>query len=507
MYKYVLGLACAFAMTIPVDAAQYGPFDLSINIAPSNPMQVAKPGPSQNLFDHPYYSCGINRYVGNFGLGTPSDLNDGTSKNTPWATLQHANDAIPNPSPNTCINVAQGTYTSGVALTKGGNLASSTGYLVYRCATMNACTITDPGHGFCWGTSCGTTTGPNYVVIDGFTMTASARQAYGQGIQLWNGVLNSNNKSAHHVWIINNIISNYGQSGVQMNDGEYFYVIHNKTFNNAWVTCDARGSGISFVTLKALSGYTPTADDTNNPTMGLTGPNFPFKNAALWNVTVNNSTTNCGVSDGNGIIWDSLANQDVTGGVDYPNRSLSAFNVIYNNGGSGTQTFFASHVTVANNSTFNNYGNLNITDFERVELDASHGKDNLFINNIAVSKRQSNLAFIAGWSGGSCASPNVCGTFSNNLSLCNGNTGNNCTPMFQSNPLFSCSTNKCDTNPLYVNVGNTSIGSDTTLPSGENFALQAASPAIGYAQSQPYLQGGKSPLDAGACDHTLTTCP
>jgi hypothetical protein len=508
MYKYLLlGIACAFAATTPVDATQYGPFGLSIAIAPPSQTLVEKPGPSQDLFDNPYYSCVTNRYVGNFGQGTPNNGNDGQTMATPWATLDGANAGLPSPAAGYCVNVAPGTYPNGAELTKGGNLASATGYLVYRCTTMNACTVTASDHGFCWGSSCGTTSGPNYVIIDGFTMTASTRQSYGQGIQLWNGVLNSNNKAAHHVWIINNIISNYGQSGVQMNDGEYFYVIHNKTFNNAWVTCDARGSGISFVTLKAFSGYTPTADDLDNPKMGVTGPNFPFKNAALWNDTHNNSTTNCGVSDGNGIIWDSLANQDVTAGVDYPNRSLSAFNLIYNNGGSGTQTFFSSHVTIANNSTFNNYDNLNITDFERAELDTSHGKDNLFINNIAVSRRSGNEAYIAGFSGGSCASPNVCGVFQNNASICNGSSGAGCSPTFQSNPAFSCSANKCDPAPLYVNVGNTSNGSDTTPPNGANFALQAGSPAIGYAQPQPYLQGGKSPLDAGACDHTLTTCP
>src|SRR5262245_5469209 len=149
------------------------------NAAPPPTSAAEKPGPSQALFDNPYYSCVTNRYVG--GTGS-SDGNNGLTPATAWATIQHANDMIASSSPGLCVNVAPGTYTRGAALTKGGNLASRTGYLVYRCTTMNGCTITASDHGFCWGSSCRTTNGPNYVIIDVFVFRASSSQPYVQGV-------------------------------------------------------------------------------------------------------------------------------------------------------------------------------------------------------------------------------------------------------------------------------------------------------------------------------------
>ena len=59
-------------------------------------------------------------------------------------------------------------------------------------------------------------------------------------------------------------------------------------------------------------------------------------------------------SDGNGIIMDTFSSK---GGntVEYVNQTLIAFNVVYNNGGGGIHIFKSQHVTVANNSCYNNY--------------------------------------------------------------------------------------------------------------------------------------------------------
>ena len=94
---------------------------------------VQKPGPSTDLFSHPYYTCVNNYYISALG----SDSNNGSS-GSPWLTLQHA-DSTPR-APGDCINVAPGTY-NGMALSKGGNAATSTGYVVYRCQTLDGCTI------------------------------------------------------------------------------------------------------------------------------------------------------------------------------------------------------------------------------------------------------------------------------------------------------------------------------------------------------------------------------
>lgn len=127
-------------------------------------------GPSATLFGSPYYSCLRNYYVAMTG----SDSNGGTTSGNPWKTLQHANNSLPTggAAAGTCINVAPGTYSAGVGITAGGNLAASTGYLVYRCTTMDACIITASNAAFFWYAPAQPADG-SYVIIDGFKMSAA----------------------------------------------------------------------------------------------------------------------------------------------------------------------------------------------------------------------------------------------------------------------------------------------------------------------------------------------
>src|SRR5262249_50047752 len=72
------------------------------------------PGPSQALFNQPFYTCLRNFYVATNG----SDANDGSSPSTPWATIQHADTA--SRTGGDCINVAPGTYQQKVLIQHGG---------------------------------------------------------------------------------------------------------------------------------------------------------------------------------------------------------------------------------------------------------------------------------------------------------------------------------------------------------------------------------------------------
>jgi hypothetical protein len=477
---------------------------------------LQKPGPSADLFGSPFYTCVRNFYVAANG----SDSSDG-SNSRPWLTLQHADDS--GPVAGDCLNVQPGTYANGVTLSHGGNLAAATGYVVYRCVTLGACKITDPGAAFAIETS--TFPMPNYLVIDGFELAASSSQTYGQGVKVWDG--NESGPTAanasHHVWVLNNVIHGYGQTGVQMNDGEFFYTIHNAIYDNARVTCDAQGSGISYVVLKAFGGYESTADDITNPSPLIgsfaTGSSF-FHNAVEWNVVYNNALTQCGTTgnaydtDGNNIIMDTLNNSGSTG-VPYPDATLVAFNVVYDAGGGGVHIFNSEYVTVANNSCFNSYLDPYNNGSARACIDSTGSYGDAFIDNIAVAVPATHsscsyaTAPYAMWNNAFLGSPpsssSAPDTFSNNISDILGGTSCQGEVSMSNGDAYSCTSNKCTTSPGWVDVGTTSAGTETTPPVGANFALGAGSPAIGYGLTKTYLS--PQSVDVGACSHTFVTCP
>jgi hypothetical protein len=500
--------------------------------APSTAPDPQKPGPSAQLFNNPYYTCVTNYYVAPNG----NDSNNGTSSSTPWLTLQHANNALPTggKAAGSCINVAPGTYSGAVSLTAGGNLASSTGYVVYRCTTMDACTITYPGKVFCAGLNCSGVY-PNYLIVDGFTFSASSETSYAFAFGCYNGDTGKVSSGCHHWWFINNVVSGYGQGGVGLNDSEFFYTSHNTIYNNAHQCNGIYGSGIGYVTPKVVSGYTKTADDTNANNlaalnlMGVQGTSFPFNNVVAWNTVYNNwqgcgPPPSTGYTDGNGIIMDSFGTGNGNP-VAYTNPSLVAFNVSYNNGGGGVHIFYSEDVTAANNTCYNNGIDPNGVGSGGACIDTNDSYSDTIINNIAVAipaapkgsctfgalpYAQFNSAILGGPPSGDAAD-----TFSNNITQLQGGhnscwgsfgqdapTGEN--PMWNADT-YSCSSNKCATNPLWVNVGNSSTGSETTQPSGANFALQAGSPAIGYGLTKTFLPAQST--DAGACYHTLSSCP
>ncbi len=431
---------------------------------------VTLPGPDAALFGHPYYGCVTNYYVATTG----SDGNVGTSA-SPWATLQHANDTLamagPTAGAGVCVNVAPGFYGAGVYVTVGGNAARATGYLVYRCEELDQCTITGPTEGgaaggqFAW-------TQPNgpgsYVFIDGFVLAAGSPMGgiwgtglYGQGVQLWDGndTVPNSPFSVHHVWIINNIISGYGQAGVNINDGEYFFVVHNTVYDNANAGCSAQGSGVGFVELKAVPGaYVRTPDDSDNAILGKIGA---FNNAIAWNVVYNNATTQCGSAgdpydtDGNNIILDTLNNGQIGGSVvtgpSYPGSVLVAFNIVYNAGGRGIHIFRSENITVANNSCYNNDLDPYDDGAYRPCIGDNIGYNNTFFNNLAYAIPQPAvgvpncggtgvgcLAFNGAFTGGLAVGGGAPDRFYNNLSYCTSLDqpyGYGCNPMFSNSAM------------------------------------------------------------------------
>lgn len=569
------------------------------------PSGIQSPGPSAALFAAPYYTCSTNVFISPSGNDTTGN---GTSGN-PWQTFSKVNSTTP--TAGTCVNAQIGTYTVGAVITHGGNLASSTGYVVYRCVTLNGCTVTDPGNQDCNSPNGGSHSAffvnANYVMFDGFVFSSSSPQTeFSAAISSFacTGTIGH-----HHVWALNNIVSGYGETGIQFGEAEYFYAVHNTTHDNsANTSCNggAQGSGIAVNLAQPTPTYTPTADDGNNPVTGNTGS--LFRNFYTWNKSYNNRVAGCGVggaTDGNGIILDTLNNNCghnntgcTSGFTTYVNGTLIAFNVTYNNGGVGIHIFNSQYVTVANNSSFNekidpnsqggtggpaidtllSYGNTVINNIASAPCtfggtwaqtaigpngpsggNASgnytttlNGTINASVTSLTLAATTNMLNGSAGWvfsgsyalPGGNmiligsevmlvtagwgttsltvqrgfynttAASHTTAATitwapnyFSNNVSFatspCSDVQGPN------DGNVYSSVLNKTAINPLWVDVGNTSDGSESAQPNGVNFALGGSSPAIGFGQTttngQSFLPA--QAVDAGACSSTLGSCP
>jgi hypothetical protein len=465
------------------------------------------PGPSIGLFNNPYYACVKNYYVSLTG----SDSNSGATPAGAWLTLQHANNV--GRTAGDCVNVEPGTYAHGVKINTGGKLASKTGYVVWRCVKMDACIVTDVAAGnqqgaFSLDQSALPLLKGAFVIIDGFTLRASTETIWGQGIELSDGQTPEEIVTDHHVWIINSVISGYGQSGIQMNSGEYFFVIHNTIYNNSRVGCSAQGSGISMTALKAFPNYVRTPDDSFNKMAGTIGS---INNEVSWNVLYNNAITGCGTAgnpydtDGNNIIIDTLNNGGGTN-VKYPGYVLVAFNVTYNSGTRGIHVFQSENVIVANNSCYNNNLDPYNQGTYRPCIGDNLSYNNLFFNNISYGiTGPGSLQWNGAYAGGVLAGAPILDTFTNNISYCVGTQPyGGCNPMFNGD-VFSCTTNRCNTNPNWVNAGSQSTGTETTQPVGANFALKRGSPAVGTGMLASYLP--PQSIDMGACSSAYLICP
>lgn len=490
--------------------------DQTLTTASVSATDLYTPGPSTALYSSPFYTCTTNYYVSTTG----SDSNDGSSAH-PWLTLQHADSA--GPTAGTCINVEPGTYASGVTINHGGTAATPSGYVVYRCTTLDGCKITESDKGFAIvppGAQGTGGPGPNYIVIDGFELAASSKVAYGAGINTWDNQPGGEDTiGSHHIWVLNNIVHGYGEAGIAGSDGEYFYFIHNTAYNNANVTCDAQGSGIGVVVPKAIPRYTPTSMDTA----------YGFKIVVEYNISYDNILTQCGNAtnpydtDGNGIIFDTWDGSGTTFGP-YAGSGLAAFNLVYQNGGKGIQVFrnSAATIVIANNTSYENQQDP-FNDGAGGEINLNGSADTTVINNISypvvaaslsdprcqgvnytvspwnlpyACPLQIDASFLAGdyaGSGGtdiSVTNTHLSDVFSNNINFGGapyyGSDGHG-NALFDGNTI-NCSTglypNLCNTNPLLNNV------------LSDNFTLQASSPAIGYGQTQSYLPSQS--VDVGA---------
>jgi parallel beta-helix repeat protein len=310
--------------------------------------------------------------------------------------------------------------------------------------------------------------------------------------------------------VLNNIIHDCNLAGVGFNNKEWYYVIHNTVYNNAW-TSGYQGSGIGLVVVQCIEkGVAQCA--SGNTYAGGTGTytpsgmdlvyGKPFHIIVSGNVVYNNkiaanNPVGCGNhTDGNGIIMDTFFDE-TTLSIVYPYQSLVAGNVSFTNGARGVHVFRTSNVTVANNTVYGNGTDNCINGYYTGDLSMQGGSNNVWVNNVSQAVMSTNNAACGQYCGGR-NSPLVAGdgagvTSSNNTYSHNVLFGGLGVQLFDADVnYFSCSSNKCATDPQLIN------------PTKTNFAIQLTSPAVGYGLPGYYLTG--SPVDTGACSNVLATC-
>jgi parallel beta-helix repeat protein len=384
---------------------------------------------------------------------------------------------------------------------------------------MDGCKITANGGPWARSFAILSPNGPNYIVIDGFELAASSKVAYANGIVINNNSAGPPNKrpAAHHIWMLNNVIHGFGEGGIGTNEADWIFVLHNTVYGNSNVTCDAQGSGIGLVVAKETPNYALTSAD---------GQWAPFHQVVAWNVSHDNILTNCGHSgsayntDGNGIIIDTFNGSGVDDRL-YPNQTLVANNLTYNNGGKGIAVFRSAYITVANNTAYNNNLDPWNQGVPRGEIHNAGSFNNTYVNNVVYARPavgasdprcqganynpqpapcplMANVGFFGGNAAGAVNTQNI---WINNISFGGARINFwNSDPQLTGNGWFnddvgkfSCATNQCGKDPRMV------------APDNSNFALQLDSPAIHYGASRLYPSHQAE--DAGACDHRLTGCP
>ncbi len=308
---------------------------------------------------------------------TGVNFGPGTSVKAPLATIQYA-EGLTNPGDT--VMVMNGTYTNPapgsdiLLIDRSGTAAAPITYQAY------------PGqHPVLRYTNAWAAIAvmANYIVLNGFEVVgnaASISKSYGlaQARNLMNPLTNGdgidvllppNNATPNHITIENMVVHDVPGGGIGVEYADYIYILNNTVYN----TSNWSPYGDS-----AISVYEPHDVDKTSG----------YKIQILHNTTFNNSElVPCAcrnfqaVSDGNGIIIDdNLGTQG--NNVRYGGRTLIAYNVSFENGGSGIHAYSSQHVDILNNTA---YGNDLIATPTEGQIFSDSGADVKIIDNILDS--------------------------------------------------------------------------------------------------------------------------
>lgn len=346
------------------------------------------------------------------------------SSGSPWKTISHAMQQ--SLKPGDTVIVRPGTYNESITIDNGGSAA---GDVTLKSEVPGAALIRPPSGAwnaiYVWD---------DYVTIDGFDIGG----ATGDGIE-------ANN--VHHITVRNNTVHGSGESGIQFNWAEFITIENNETYGNArngWF------SGISIYETRNITGDTTT-----------TGYRTIVKN----NISYDNITRpNAGPhTDGNGIILDDFQSTQSSGHPNYNYPTLVEGNIVYNNGGKGIAVHWTDNVMVRNNTSYHNNQDDENSGTWRGEFSNQDGKNNVWVNNIAVADptvNGNNTAI------GFYGSGNAGTKWYNNITF-NGTSGQASTKLEGgNNTILASDGNKLGVNPQFVD------------PAKGDFHIKAGSPAI-----------------------------
>jgi parallel beta-helix repeat protein len=143
-----------------------------------------------------------------------------------------------------------------------------------------------------------------------------------------------------HIEILGNLVHDVPGGGIATDMADYVTIALNTVHNNAYRSIFAN-SGISV--------FHPFDTDENySEYKNVIANNIAYKNRVevKWFVVQK-------LSDGNGIIVDDTRNSQIKG-IPYKGRTLVVNNVVFENGGSGIQTFSSDNVDIIHNTAYYN---------------------------------------------------------------------------------------------------------------------------------------------------------
>lgn len=376
--------------------------------------------------------------------------NDGAagSSSAPWKTLNKAMSASLKAGDE--VVVRSGTYNETMTIQKSG---SASGYITIRSEVEGGAKIVASG------SNVGINIAANYVIVDGFDVKGGSSS---------HGIMANN---VHHTKVLDNIVHDSGQSGIQYNWSDFITIEGNETYNNAstgWY------SGISVYENRNITGDTTA------------GVRTIIRN----NISHDNVTKTGGHSDGNGIIVDDFQSTQASGYSAYKYATLIEGNLVYSNGGKGVQIAWSDNVTVRNNTAWHNNTDTLNTGTWRGEFSNQDSNNNTWVNNIAVADPTRN---------------------SNNTAIAD--TGDNSNIKWYNNLTFNGTSGKASLNTDGGNTGPTAangnlLGVDPKFvdPANGNFHLSGSSPAVdkgssAYGLNSVDLDGGQravGTVDIGA---------